>query len=139
MGAVKAINASRIAMNETEGHKISLDQVIETMRQTGHDMRTKYKETSLGGLAGSGAIRDSVMIYGAHLTLIALVNLLLWIEVRRGAVAHLQIVRSSLALALFVVALAVGAMRPDLALYLWIAVLATPLLGRPLARRFLRT
>jgi uncharacterized membrane protein len=95
--------------------------------------------TSLGGLAGSGAIRDSVMIYGAHLTLIALVNLLLWIEVRRGAVAHLQIVRSSLALALFVVALAVGAMRPDLALYLWIAVLATPLLSRPLARRFLRT
>jgi L-serine dehydratase len=51
MGAVKAINASRIAMHETEGHKLSLDQVIRTMYETGMDMQSRYKETSLAGLA----------------------------------------------------------------------------------------
>ncbi len=51
MGAVKAINASRIAMHETEGHKLSLDQVIKTMYETGLDMQSRYKETSLAGLA----------------------------------------------------------------------------------------
>ena len=51
MGAVKAINASRLAMNETQGHKLSLDQVIQTMYQTGMDMQARYKETSLAGLA----------------------------------------------------------------------------------------
>jgi L-serine dehydratase len=51
MGAVKAINACRIAMRETGEHKVSLDQVIKTMYQTGMDMKTHYKETSLGGLA----------------------------------------------------------------------------------------
>jgi L-serine dehydratase len=51
MGAVKAINASRMAMHETEGHKLSLDQVIATMYQTGLDMQSRYKETSLAGLA----------------------------------------------------------------------------------------
>ena len=51
MGAVKAINASRMAMYETEGHKLSLDQVIATMYQTGLDMQSRYKETSLAGLA----------------------------------------------------------------------------------------
>ncbi|MGO9404250.1 MAG: L-serine ammonia-lyase [Terriglobales bacterium] len=51
MGAVKAINACRIAMRETGDHKVSLDQVIKTMYQTGLDMKTHYKETSLGGLA----------------------------------------------------------------------------------------
>ncbi|HEY2471365.1 MAG TPA: L-serine ammonia-lyase [Terracidiphilus sp.] len=51
MGAVKAINASRIAMNEPDGHKVSLDQVIETMYRTGLDMQSRYKETSLAGLA----------------------------------------------------------------------------------------
>jgi L-serine dehydratase len=51
MGAVKAINACRIAMNETGEHKVSLDQVIETMYRTGLDMQTRYKETSLAGLA----------------------------------------------------------------------------------------
>ena len=51
MGAVKAINACRIAMRETGDHKVSLDQVIRTMYQTGMDMKTHYKETSLGGLA----------------------------------------------------------------------------------------
>ncbi len=51
IGAVKAINAARLAISCSENHKVSLDQVIETMRQTGRDMKTIYKETSLGGLA----------------------------------------------------------------------------------------
>ena len=51
MGAVKAINAARIALKGDGFHKVSLDQVIATMRQTGVDMASKYKETSLGGLA----------------------------------------------------------------------------------------
>jgi L-serine dehydratase len=51
MGAVKAINASRLALQGDGHHHVSLDAVIETMRQTGADMRTKYKETSRGGLA----------------------------------------------------------------------------------------
>jgi L-serine dehydratase len=51
MGAVKAINAARLAMRGDGMHKVSLDQVIETMRQTGHDMSSIYKETSEGGLA----------------------------------------------------------------------------------------
>jgi L-serine dehydratase len=51
MGAVKAINAARLAMHGDGFHKVSLDQVISTMRQTGLDMSTIYKETSRGGLA----------------------------------------------------------------------------------------
>ena len=51
MGAVKAINAATLAMHGDGTHKVSLDQVIETMRQTGLDMSTSYKETSQGGLA----------------------------------------------------------------------------------------
>ncbi|MGB6686395.1 MAG: L-serine ammonia-lyase [Terracidiphilus sp.] len=51
MGAVKAVHASRIAMNESEEHKVSLDQVIRTMYLTGLDMQSRYKETSLAGLA----------------------------------------------------------------------------------------
>ena len=51
MGAVKAVHACRIAMNEIEEHKVSLDQVIKTMYQTGLDMQSRYKETSLAGLA----------------------------------------------------------------------------------------
>ncbi len=51
MGAVKAIDASRLAMMGDGSHMVSLDKVIETMRQTGLDMRDKYKETSKGGLA----------------------------------------------------------------------------------------
>ena len=51
MGAVKAINAARIALKGDGEHLVSLDAVIETMRQTGEDMQRKYKETSLGGLA----------------------------------------------------------------------------------------
>jgi L-serine dehydratase len=51
MGAVKAINACRMAMHESGDHKLSLDQVIATMYQTGLDMQSRYKETSLAGLA----------------------------------------------------------------------------------------
>ena len=51
MGAVKAINAARLSMADSEGHKLSLDQVIATMYQTGLDMQSRYKETSLAGLA----------------------------------------------------------------------------------------
>jgi L-serine dehydratase len=52
MGAVKAINAARLAVLYGDGtHRVPLDRVIETMRQTGVDMQSKYKETSLGGLA----------------------------------------------------------------------------------------
>jgi L-serine dehydratase len=51
MGAVKAINAARLAMQGDGSHKVTLDQVISTMRQTGLDMATIYKETSEGGLA----------------------------------------------------------------------------------------
>jgi L-serine dehydratase len=51
MGAVKAVNAARLAMRGDGTHKVSLDQVIATMRQTGADMQTIYKETSQGGLA----------------------------------------------------------------------------------------
>ena len=51
MGAVKAINAARLALRGDGKHHVSLDSVIETMRQTGLDMQDKYKETSQGGLA----------------------------------------------------------------------------------------
>jgi L-serine dehydratase len=51
MGAVKAINACRMAMNEAGEHKVSLDQIIQTMYRTGLDMQARYKETSLAGLA----------------------------------------------------------------------------------------
>jgi L-serine dehydratase len=51
MGAAKAVHATRISMNETEEHKVSLDQVIRTMYLTGLDMQSRYKETSLAGLA----------------------------------------------------------------------------------------
>ncbi|HEY3938003.1 MAG TPA: L-serine ammonia-lyase [Bryobacteraceae bacterium] len=51
IGAVKAINACRMAMQESGGHKVSLDQVIRTMYQTGLDMQSRYKETALAGLA----------------------------------------------------------------------------------------
>jgi len=51
MGSVKAINASRLALRGTGCQKVSLDKVIKTMWETGNDMKTKYKETSRGGLA----------------------------------------------------------------------------------------
>ena len=51
MGAIKAINACRLALNGSGTHKVSLDQVIKTMWETGKDMNSIYKETSRGGLA----------------------------------------------------------------------------------------
>ena len=51
IAAVKAINAARMALWGDGRHTVSLDVAIETMRQTGNDMLSKYKETSAGGLA----------------------------------------------------------------------------------------
>jgi L-serine dehydratase len=51
MAAVKAINAARIALRGDGRHIVSLDKVIKTMRETGADMKIKYKETARGGLA----------------------------------------------------------------------------------------
>jgi L-serine dehydratase len=51
MAAVKAINASRLALRGDGRHAVSLDKALLTMRQTGEDMKTKYKETARGGLA----------------------------------------------------------------------------------------
>ena len=51
MGAIKAINAARMALRGDGKHFVSLDKVIKTMRETGADMHTKYKETARGGLA----------------------------------------------------------------------------------------
>ena len=51
MGAVKAINAARISMLGEGEHKVSLDDVMKTMMETGKDMQNIYKETSQGGLA----------------------------------------------------------------------------------------
>lgn len=51
MGAIKAINAARLALRGSGDHKVSLDKVIKTMWETGNDMRSKYKETARGGLA----------------------------------------------------------------------------------------
>ncbi|KAI8904709.1 serine dehydratase alpha chain-domain-containing protein [Gorgonomyces haynaldii] len=51
LAAVKAVTASQLALNGDGSHRVTLDQVIATMRQTGIDMQTKYKETSEGGLA----------------------------------------------------------------------------------------
>ena len=51
IASVKAINAARLAMQGDGSHRVSLDQAIRTMRQTGADMKSKYKETSRGGLA----------------------------------------------------------------------------------------
>ena len=51
LGAVKAVNAARLALRGDGRHEVSLDQVIRTMVQTGADMKSRYKETSRGGLA----------------------------------------------------------------------------------------
>jgi uncharacterized membrane protein len=92
---------------------------------------------STGLWVRGGATQATVMIYGINLSLIALVNLLLWIDVHRSVVAHAQIVRSSLALALFIVALAIGALWPYMAQFLWLSVFATSLLSRNVARRLI--
>jgi len=51
MGAIKVIDVSRLALLGDGVHHVSLDKVIATMRATGADMRSRYKETSEGGLA----------------------------------------------------------------------------------------
>ena len=52
MGAIKAVNAAQLALKRTLGNqKVSLDRVIKTMKKTGEDMKSSYKETSKGGLA----------------------------------------------------------------------------------------
>ena len=51
MASIKAINAARMALQGSGEHFVSLDKVIRTMRDTGADMKDKYKETSRGGLA----------------------------------------------------------------------------------------
>ncbi|MBX7556707.1 L-serine ammonia-lyase, iron-sulfur-dependent, subunit alpha, partial [Streptomyces sp. tea 10] len=51
IASVKAINSARLSMQGDGTHKVSLDQVVKTMRETGADMKIKYKETSRGGLA----------------------------------------------------------------------------------------
>ncbi|OIJ26089.1 L-serine ammonia-lyase [Nocardioides luteus] len=51
IASVKAINAARLALNGNGSHKVSLDKALKTMRETGADMKVKYKETSRGGLA----------------------------------------------------------------------------------------
>jgi L-serine dehydratase len=51
VGAVQAIHAARLALMGDGRHRVSLDQVILTMKQTGADMQSRYKETALGGLA----------------------------------------------------------------------------------------
>lgn len=56
ISAGKAINAARMALRGDGIHRVSLDEVIETMRATGHDMHAKYKETSTGGLAINVAV-----------------------------------------------------------------------------------
>ncbi|MCW5651737.1 MAG: L-serine ammonia-lyase [Ramlibacter sp.] len=58
MGAVKAINACSLATLGDGEHHVSLDQAIDTMRRTGEDMQSKYKETSLGGLALTVSVRQ---------------------------------------------------------------------------------
>ena len=51
IGAVKAVNAARLALSGDGSHKVPLDKVLQTMKEIGHDMLSKYKETALGGLA----------------------------------------------------------------------------------------
>ncbi|MGD0472337.1 MAG: TMEM175 family protein [Candidatus Velthaea sp.] len=79
-----------------------------------------------------------VMIYGTHLALLGLVNLLLWIEVRNVAPPG-RIVGSSLMLVSLVAALAIGAVWPAAAQYFWYAGFVLPWIGRQLTRRFSKT
>jgi L-serine dehydratase len=61
MAAIKAINASRLALCGDGKHFVSLDKVIRTMRITGRDMKTQYKETAQGGLAVTVPIAATVV------------------------------------------------------------------------------
>src|SRR5262249_58740200 len=56
-GAVNAIQAARMSMNEKGEHKVTLDQVIHTMYETGRAMDARYKETSLAGLASLNVVQ----------------------------------------------------------------------------------
>jgi L-serine dehydratase len=56
IASTKAVNAARMAMMGDGDHRVSLDEVIITMRETGKDMSEKYKETARGGLAVNGAL-----------------------------------------------------------------------------------
>jgi L-serine dehydratase len=56
ISAAAAVNAARMAMRGDGTHRVSLDEVIETMRQTGADMSERYKETAGGGLAVNVAV-----------------------------------------------------------------------------------
>lgn len=89
--------------------------------------------TDLSGHGGS--TQGVVMIFGAHLTLIALFNLLLWIDVHRSVVAHAQIMRSCMTTALFAASLAVGAVRPYFAQFVWLSVFAVWPISGHVARR----
>jgi len=93
---------------------------------------------STGLFAHSGSTASSVAVYGSHLTLIAAVNLALWIKVHRQVEAWLAVVPATLALALLGGALAIGLVRPGLAQYLWYLALAIPLLTRLVRRTALR-
>jgi L-serine dehydratase len=61
MASVKAINAARLSLRGDGNHFVSLDKVIRTMRITGRDMQTKYKETAEGGLAVTVPIAATVV------------------------------------------------------------------------------
>lgn len=92
--------------------------------------------TSLDGLTGADATKGAVLLYGSHLTLLAVVNLWLWIEAPRIAAVHGHLVRSSVALTICLVALAVGFAHPDFAVYVWLTIPAASSLSHPIARRF---
>lgn len=61
IASAKAVNASRMAMMGDGDHRVSLDEVIITMRETGKDMSEKYKETARGGLATNGALTVNIV------------------------------------------------------------------------------
>ncbi len=90
--------------------------------------------TSLSGTFGADTTLTSVVIFGTHITLLAVVNLLLWVDVHRSVAVHLHVVRSSLVLSLFVIGTAVGIARPSVAQYFWLLSFAVPLLRTNLTR-----
>jgi len=53
MGAIKALNAAAMALASDGNHLVSLDRAVRVMKQTGHDLQAKYRETATGGLAGA--------------------------------------------------------------------------------------
>lgn len=68
MGAIKAINATRLALRQDGDHYVTLDEVIKTMYQVGKDMDEKYKETSTGGLAKYVAVKDDPYYVSVNIT-----------------------------------------------------------------------